>query len=49
MPSSIEPVMFIMTTSGMATAPTSEPIDTSISPEMKTMPTPMPAIIASDA
>ena len=49
MPSSIEPVVFITTTSGMATAPTSEPIETSISPAITTMPTPMPAIIASDA
>ena len=49
MPSSIEPVMFITTTSGMATAPTSEPIETSISPAITTMPTPMPAIIANDA
>ena len=39
MPSSIEPVMFITTTSGMATAPTSEPMETSISPAITTMPT----------
>ena len=39
----------MITISGSATAACSEPIETSTSPEMKTIATPMPAIIASDA
>ena len=49
MPSASEPVSFMMTISGMATAASSEPIEMSTSPEMKTMAQPMPAIIASEA
>src|SRR5258708_6032659 len=49
MPGTSDPVWFMTTIKGSATAAWSEPIEMSTSPAMKTMATPIPAIIASDA
>ena len=48
-PSASEPVSFMMMISGRAMVASSEPIEMSTSPEMKTMAQPMPAVRASEA